>query len=306
MEKNVGQMPELYLYNVAANEVYFLEKIISKGTCLALTNGEAVCLAATEISVDNSDMKTLVGAVCGIINDEDGILEILEINVVPDKRRQFIGTTLVAEFIDRVNEYLDYSLEHIVFDFPAEDLISEAFFESLGFKFRELSGATYYDIELEKLLDAHFMSVNTSKKGTTIKSYKELSNVQIKKLISAVNRNRGTFDPFQFATADPNLSTILWDEHHKLKCLVEIKRLDDKTLELGQFYVFNTTHHALTLIREVILKIEKGCPKDTLLRVPIVAGSAERLLKMLFGDCIPSASLKRAYLNLFEGVSIEV
>lgn len=290
------ELPELQFYQIDINNIDIIDAILMPDTVEKIKAQDAFGL----IAVENDN---ICGCICGQYVEENAALDIIDIIVLEDYRRKKIGTTLAAEFIDRICEIGIVPVEFITVSFIDKENCTEEFYKSLGFEIQKNENAKVITYTLKDILDSYIMSLNIPKKNYTIKTYNEIGNIEYRKIISKVEEANGNYD-YEFAKdADKNLSFAMY-LGNDLETLVEVIKEPDGSITLGQYFILKKTTGDLYALQVLGEKLLKEFNEETLFKINITSKSSEKFTRKLFGRKGKEQVLCNGYLSLIESGEI--
>ena len=92
---------DIMIASINSKDLHIVENIVPKRMIEMAKNYEDYIVAGIEN--DN-----IVGTMCLSVNDDAGYIEILDIFVVENKRRQGVATFMIANVVEDLNEQMDY------------------------------------------------------------------------------------------------------------------------------------------------------------------------------------------------------
>ena len=223
-----------------------------------------------------------VGALVGRFIDEKEF-EIMSLYVVPEYRRKGVGEKL----LETLNEVLDGKDANLCISFACtSDSDKElcAFLEKMDFDEYKSLDSHMFAVTIGMLAESKLAG---TKPGSDFISFKDLNKKQITALEKVkskgyVPRPSGGFS----SAAIENDMSIAYFVDGKPMAYVVVERENDDLLMLSSLYVHDPDQPTtlLKILRSLVYRLTDKYTDDTVLVIPTVTESSERLVTSLFGE----------------------
>ena len=283
---------------INSKDLHIVENIVPKRMIEMAKNYEAYIVAGIEN--DN-----IVGTMCLSVNDDAGYIEILDIFVVENKRRQGVATFMIANVVEDLNEQMDYTLEGIVTKFTESNELAMKFFEGLGFIFNKNEESNKMIYTLGEIKKSYLMEkeYKISSEYTLIR-YKDMDNLKKRQMISAIEKSNGNYDMNFAIDLDEELSMSVW-KNDELVGTVEIILEKNGEISLGQLFVTKMNTVVIAVLQKIANELFEKYSDDTLFSAYIISESSKNLLTKLLGESKNKQNLIIAELSFMDEYEIE-
>ena len=289
---------DIMIASINSKDLHIVENIVPKRMIEMAKNYEAYIVAGIEN--DN-----IVGTMCLSVNDDAGYIEILDIFVVENKRRQGVATFMIANVVEDLNEQMDYTLEGIVTKFTESNELAMKFFEGLGFIFNKNEESNKMIYTLGEIKKSYLMEkeYKISSEYTLIR-YKDMDNLKKRQMISAIEKSNGNYDMNFAIDLDEELSMSVW-KNDELVGTVEIILEKNGEISLGQLFVTKMNTVVIAVLQKIANELFEKYSDDTLFSAYIISESSKNLLTKLLGESKNKQNLIIAELSFMDEYEIE-
>ena len=289
---------DIMIASINSKDLHIVENIVPKRMIEMAKNYEAYIVAGIEN--DN-----IVGTMCLSVNDDAGYIEILDIFVVENKRRQGVATFMIANVVEDLNEQMDYTLEGIVTKFTESNELAMKFFEGLGFIFNKNEESNKMIYTLGEIKKSYLMEkeYKISSEYTLIR-YKDMDNLKKRQMISAIEKSNGNYDMNFAIDLDEELSMSVW-KNDELVGTVEIILEKNGEISLGQLFVTKMNTVVIAVLQKIANELFEKYSDDTLFSAYIISESSKNLLTKLLCESKNKQNLIIAELSFMDEYEIE-
>lgn len=292
-QKEIENLPELQLYCVDARQVDKFSPLFTREAAAELAAGTAVGLVAAE-------GNTACGAICmKLTEDNESLLELLSLYVVPEYRRKAVAGTLFLEMMEGMFEETDGQV-HCCRCICTEELEGmTAFLEKAGFTFEEAEKAGSYRIPLKDLRESPLKSYRAyMPKGYRMLAVPELSPLERKALFQKLSEISAAYmtEPELEMTCKEISYVVVNDRNEPVSCALFLT--NGGRICLSQFFIgAGLAGEGVKMLQTCAEKLLECYDEETELEIPILTDSSLRLMEMLLGSCkrIP---MRTAYFEL--------
>jgi len=296
MEKSeLNRLPELTVYALDPRQAERISSLLSAEALELLCRGDAAGLAV----VEENEVR---GAICvRFAPEQEGVLELCSLYVVPQYRRRGLGGTLLAEALERSLMATDGLLARVecLFSLPAEGM--DAFLRASGFRLEEMEHSGVWRMPL-----ADVAARELSRAGSTLTpppvSFRGLSEYHRRTLMQTLRKHYAdSLSEEGLRAAIPDISFAVPDKQGGngfLACVVWTGSAE-QGLCLRQFFVHpKRPEQAQAVLRASLRAMLEQYPPETMLEIPVLTEASEKLVRRLTGAERPQGSLQYAVLEI--------
>ena len=288
------ELPEVQLYSVGPDEADHAAPLLTEEAVTYIKNKEAFGMAL----VEEGEARA---AVCARLSPEnEAILEIVSLYVVPEYRRRGLGGTLLMELLEEVMAETDGGLSGVTAVYLPETDGVEAFLTRAGFRIEKDEHAVSFRLPVSQLQDSPLMNHRSSApKGYILRTLGGSSDTTRRQLSEELKRNDvDDLGIAEMGTALQNCSYVLMNQSLEPKACAIFSAKGENGIYLSQFFTSGgSVAEGMSVLQAAGQALLKQFSGDTILEIPVVEESSAKLVKKLL-PASQSTGLMRAVLDL--------
>ena len=290
----MNQLPEVALYAIGPKEASSAAPLLTTEAVSLIQNAEAFGLALAE------EGKTCAAVCARLAPDNETVLELISLYVIPEFRRRSLGSTLLIELLERIMETTDASVRFITGTFLADNQAMTSMLLKFGFEITQEDEAVSWQIPLGKIPDSVLMKTPAElPSNVSLYSLSELSDYQIRQLVYTLKEHHiDMLSSAQLRQAHQQASYILQDGKGNITACAIFTESEHARITLSQFFSIHKQVSPIVAVLQASAKIilEQFSP-ETVLEIPTLTRSSGKLVQHLIPDSRP-VCLNRAVLDL--------
>lgn len=293
-QKEWEDLPELKLYRVDAGQISRFMTLFTQEAVTGITIGEAFGMIAVEDHV-------ACGAICmSAAGEQESMLELVSLYVVPEYRRRGVATTLLIELMEQVFGETDGMVHQCRYCGCGEEDSVRSFLQSVGFVLEEeeTAGSFFATVgELEKAPLAGYHAYLPD--GCTMLPLEKLSALDRKKVLLTLQK-AGVDDitAQDLETACQECSFVVYDEKKELNACAIFSEYAG-SICLVQFYLQpGTSKTGIRMLQNAWMAVKEKYGPDMEIEIPILTDSSLRLMQKLLGTDVRRLAAYTAYFEI--------
>ena len=288
------ELPEVQLYGIGPDEADHAAPLLTAEAVTYIKNDEAFGMAL----VEEGEARAAVCA--GFAPEDEGILEIISLYVVPDYRRRKLGGTLLMELLEKVMSETDGELKGVTVSFLPGTEGVEALLTKAGFVIESDGQVLTFRLPVSELADSPLLKWKKAvPEGYILRSLKGTSDTTLRQLMEELRRNHVDdlgLEEMEQALAD--CSFVLLDEKLEPKACAILHEMGEQGLYLSQFFAAEgSTAAGMAVLHSAAKAVLNRFSGETVLEIPTLTESSAGLVKKLLPTS-QSTGLMRAVLDL--------
>ncbi len=278
-ELTFGNLPEVEIYSVGPEQVNQVAPLLTDEAIELIKADEAFAMAI----VEEDEIR---GALCGRLNSQnDAVFDIISLYVAPDYRRRRLASTMLVQTIDILTAMTDGGVRWVDVSFDPRNEGIKEMLEANGFGFEEIDNTYCFSATIDNLKSSELMNYKIPSSGV-LRRLSELSDYDIKQLLARLRENMIDYVSLtEIKEAMGDISHVLYDASGDVVACAIFSRYDDTTVTLSQFFTMNKSNGAMEVLRAGAEALIKNMPANTVLEIPTVSDSSEKLVKKLIPEC---------------------
>ena len=296
MEKSeLNRLPELTVYALDPRQAERISSLLSAEALELLCRGDAAGLAV----VEENEVR---GAICvRFAQEQENTLELCSLYVVPQYRRRGLGGTLLAEALERSLMVTDGLISRVDCLFSSSTEGMDEFLRASGFKIGTAEHSGVWRVTLAEA-ESGPLSRRETQSAQEAVSLGELSAYQIRMLMKTLRKNRAdNISEEMLRTVVPEISFAIPDgrDGGGFDACVVWTGGREQGLCLRQFFCMPQRAGTARAILQLSLRaMLERYPPETVLEIPVLTDSSEKLVRKLTGAEAPQESLRHAVLEI--------
>lgn len=280
-QKELEKMPELQIYYVDAGQTGKFAPLFTREAAAELAAGTAIGLIAVE-------EDTACGAICvKPAEDNEAMLELLSLYVVPEYRRRAVAGTLFLEVMETVFEETDGLMHCCSCILAKDDAEMAAFLEKAGFQTEESETAGRFLISGRELRESPLGKYRAYiPQGYRMTAVWELSAVEKKVLFQKLSEASVAYmTEAELEMTCKEISYVVWNPGNEpVACALFTAQ--GGRLVLSQFFIgAGPAGEGVKMLQICAEKILEYYGEETELEIPVLTDSSYRLMEKLLGKC---------------------
>lgn len=214
----------------------------------------------------------------------EACMELRSIFVAPSYRRQYIASTLIGELLDLIAENGDLGIQSLSAEYADDGSGVKEFLDYIGFE-QEMLDEKTYSIPVSALSDCKFMK-RTPSPGIKVMSLDTLSAFHLREISQAMESREANYfgKPIGPDTVLTRLSFADFRDNRPVGCVCLSKGNGEDELVMTVFFISESKLPVpMTLLRAAAESVMEHCPGVSVIKIPVLTGSAEQLLQALTG-----------------------
>ena len=288
------ELPEVQLYGIGPDEADHAAPLLTAEAVTYIKNNEAFGMAL----VEEGEARAAVCA--GFAPEDEGILEIISLYVVPDYRRRKLGGTLLMELLEKVMSETDGELKGVTVSFLPGTEGVEALLTKAGFVIESDGQVLTFRLPVSELADSPLLKWKKAvPEGYILRSLKGTSDTTLRQLMEELRRNHvDDLGPEEMEQALADCSFVLLDEKLEPKACAILHEMGEQGLYLSQFFAAEgSTAAGMAVLHSAAKAVLNRFSGETVLEIPTLTESSAGLVKKLLPTS-QSTGLMRAVLDL--------
>ena len=288
------ELPEVQLYGIGPDEADHAAPLLTAEAVTYIKNDEAFGMAL----VEEGEARAAVCA--GFAPEDEGILEIISLYVVPDYRRRKLGGTLLMELLEKVMSETDGELKGVTVSFLPGTEGVEALLTKAGFVIESDGQVLTFRLPVSELADSPLLKWKKAvPEGYILRSLKGTSDTTLRQLMEELRRNHvDDLGPEEMEQALADCSFVLLDEKLEPKACAILHETGEQGLYLSQFFAAEgSTAAGMAVLHSAAKAVLNWFSGETVLEIPTLTESSAGLVKKLLPTS-QSTGLMRAVLDL--------
>lgn len=280
-EKELEKLPELQIYCVDAGQIHKFSPLFTKEAAMELAAGTAIGLIAVE-------GNTACGAICvKQAEDNEAILELLSLYVVPEYRRKAVAGTLFLEVMETAFEETD-GLTHCCRCVWTKDREGVAeFLEKAGFQTESPETAGSFRISAKELKECPLGNYRAyMPKEYRMTTVSELSALEKKLLFQKLSEASVAYmTEEELEMTCKEISYVVWNAGNEPVACALFTAQEGRIL-LSQFFIgAGPAGEGVKMLQICAEKLSEYYGEETELEIPVLTDSSRRLMEKLLGEC---------------------
>ena len=287
-------LPEVELYGIGPDEADHAAPLLTAEAVTYIKNDEAFGMAL----VEEGEARAAVCA--GFAPEDEGILEIISLYVVPDYRRRKLGGTLLMELLEKVMSETDGELKGVTASFLPGTEGVEALLTKAGFEIQTDEQILTFRLPVSELADSPLLKWKKSvPEGYILRSLKGTSDTTLRQLAEELKRNRvDDLSLEEMGQALPDCSYVLLNEKLEPKACAIFHAMGENGIYLSQFFVADgSTAAGMAVLQAAAKALLNRFSGETVLEIPVLTESSAALVRKLLPTS-QSTGLMHAVLDL--------
>ena len=288
------ELPEVQLYGIGPDEADHAAPLLTAEAVTYIKNDEAFGMAL----VEEGEARAAVCA--GFAPEDEGILEIISLYVVPDYRRRKLGGTLLMELLEKVMSETDGELKGVTVSFLPGTEGVEALLTKAGFVIESDGQVLTFRLPVSELADSPLLKWKKAvPEGYILRSLKGTSDTTLRQLMEELRRNHvDDLGPEEMEQALADCSFVLLDEKLEPKACAILHEMGEQGLYLSQFFAAEgSTAAGMAVLHSAAKAVLNRFSGETVLEIPTLTESSAALVRKLL-PASQSIGLMRAELDL--------
>ena len=281
-QNEMDQLPELELYRVEEAQIMKYSPLFTQEAVAELAAGTAIGMIAVEENI-------ACGAICMKLmeGDQEGMLDLISLYVVPEYRRKGVAGTLFLEMMENVFEATDGIVHYCryVGEKNSEDV--RKFLEQAGFVFEEEELAGSFLMTVKDLEKAPLNGFRASLPADyRMVSVPELSALERKKIFQTLSEAGIAYmTEAELENACQEISYAVFDARRELAACAFFTEHESR-LCLCQFFIKpGPSGEGIKMLQTCVRKAVMQYGGKTQIEIPILTDSSLRLMEKLLGKC---------------------
>lgn len=281
-QNEMDNLPELELYRVEEAQIAKFAPLFTQEAQTELAAGTAIGMIAVEENI-------ACGAICMKLmeGDQEGMLDLISLYVVPEYRRKGIAGTLFLEMMEDVFEATDGMVHYCryVGEKNAEGVME--FLEQAGFVFEEEDLAGAFLMTVKDLGKAPLNGVRASLPADYhMVSVPELSALERKKIFQTLSEAGIAYMiEAELENACQEISYVVFDARREMAACAFFTEHGSR-LCLSQFFIKpGPAGEGIKMLQTCAQKASERYGQETEIEIPILTDSSLRLMEKLLGKC---------------------
>lgn len=281
-QNEMDKLPELELYRVEAPQIAKFSPLFTQEAVAELAAGTAIGMIAVEENI-------ACGAICmKLMGDEqEGMLDLLSLYVVPEYRRKGIAGTLFLEMMENVFEATDGMVHYCryVGEKDAEGVTE--FLEQAGFVFEEEELAGAFLTTVKELCNAPLNGFRASLPADyRMVSVPELSALEKKKIFQTLSEAGVAYmAEAELENACQEISYAVFDARREMAACAFFTE-HGRRICLSQFFIKpGPAGEGIKMLQTCVRKAAMQYGEEMQIEIPILTDSSLRLMEKLLGKC---------------------